>query len=107
MIKHALELYGIAEDEFTAENYGGGLINNTWLITCKQQQYIFQKINKSIFTDPQLIDDNIHLIHDYLIKYRSGYRFIMPVSSLAGKTIIVYDNEYYRLFEFIPSKTYS
>jgi thiamine kinase-like enzyme len=107
MIKHALELYGMYEDEFTVEHYGGGLINSTWLITCKQQQYIFQKINKAIFTDPQLIDDNIHLIHDYLVKNKSEYRFIMPVHSLAGKTMIFYANEYYRLFKFIPSKTYS
>ena len=76
MIKHALELYDMYEDEFTIENYGGGLINSTWLITCKQQQYIFQKINKAIFADPQLIDDNIHLIHDYLVKHKSRYKLL-------------------------------
>lgn len=105
-MKHVLEIYGMREDEYAAENYGSGLINNTWLITARQPLYILQKINKEIFIDPQLIDDNIHSINNYLAKYKPDYRFIMPVSSVTGKTIIFYDNEYYRLFKFIQSKTY-
>lgn len=100
-------LYGLNKEEITIKNYGNGLINNTWLITNAKPGYILQKINKDVFVKPELIDENIQAINDYLLIHNPGYKLVSPIPSLTGKTIITYDNEYYRMFKFIPSKTYA
>ncbi|MEP6682485.1 MAG: aminoglycoside phosphotransferase family protein [Parafilimonas sp.] len=105
-MQNVLDLYGIHQNDYTIKNFGNGLINNTWLISSAKHKYIFQKINKEIFTRPQLIDDNIQLIHDYLKKNNSSFNFILPLPSLNGKTMVCYEGEFYRLFKFIPSKTF-
>lgn len=42
--------------------YGNGHINNTFLITTKNNKYILQGINTSVFKKPQAIIDNIKLL---------------------------------------------
>jgi Ser/Thr protein kinase RdoA (MazF antagonist) len=106
-MQHVLALYGMQADEFNIKPFGAGLINSTWLVTNNAQEYILQKINKDVFTAPALINENIRAIDDHLIKFKPGYRFITPLPSLTGKTLVQHENEYYRLFKFIQSKTYS
>jgi len=105
-MQNVLDLYGIHQNDYTITNFGNGLINNTWLVSNAQHKYILQKINKAIFTRPQLIDYNIQLINDHLKKINSSANFILPLPSLSAKTIVSYEDEYYRLFTFIPSKTF-
>jgi Ser/Thr protein kinase RdoA (MazF antagonist) len=106
-MQNVLNLYGLHQGDYTIENYGTGLINNTWLITGKYQRYILQKINKAVFINPQLIDDNIQLIDNHIKKNNLSYTFVKPLSSSSGKTMVYYEGEFYRLFKFIPSKTFT
>ncbi len=51
--------------------YGNGHINDTFLLTCelpegRQKQYILQKMNRSIFKDPQALMDNLVHVTEYL-----------------------------------------
>ncbi len=105
-MKDIFELYGLKVDEYSIENFGSGLINHTWLIS-NGNKYILQKINKDVFTNPSLIDENINLLDSYLKQSKPEYNFIIPLPSLNGKTIVDYKDEYYRLIKFIPSKVYS
>ncbi|MEP6466082.1 MAG: aminoglycoside phosphotransferase family protein [Parafilimonas sp.] len=105
-MQHVLDLYGIHKSDCTIKTFGNGLINNTWIVHTKQSSYILQKINKEVFTNPQLIDENIQLINDYLKKINPSFFFISPLPSLNGKTMVCYEDEFYRLFRFISSKTF-
>ncbi|MBV9961548.1 MAG: aminoglycoside phosphotransferase family protein [Parafilimonas sp.] len=104
---NVLNLYGLHEGDYTLENFGSGLINTTWLVIGKQQRYILQKINKEVFANPQLIDDNLQLIEDHIKKHNVPCTFVKPLQSHMGKTMVYYENEFYRLSPFIPSKTYT
>ena len=104
---NVLNLYGLHQGDYTVENFGTGLINTTWLITGKHHSYILQKINQEVFTNPQLIDDNLQLIEDHIKKHNLPCTFVRPLPSHMGKTLVYYQNEFYRLSPFIPSKTYS
>ena len=105
-MKDILALFGLNTGGYSVENFGSGLINHTWLIT-NGHKYILQKINKNVFTNPLLIDENNNSIAEYLKLHKPSYHFIKPVASLNGKTIIFFEDEYYRLMKFIQSTTYS
>ena len=105
-MKEILSRYGLNAAEYSIENFGVGLINHTWLIS-NGNKYILQKINRKVFTNPLLIDENICSLADYLKLHKTSYHFIKPKASLNGKTIVFFEDEYYRLIKFIPSKTYS
>ena len=47
----------------TIERYGSGHINETYLMTCPEgPRYVFQKINTSIFPDPDALMENIRRV---------------------------------------------
>jgi Ser/Thr protein kinase RdoA (MazF antagonist) len=102
-----LALYGLNKDECTIQNFGSGLINHTWLIRNIQEAYILQKVNKNVFLNPEFIDRNIQLLNKFLLANRVNYEIVSPLNSLTGRTMVRYENEYYRLFKYIPSKSYS
>ncbi len=105
-MKEILALYGLNKAEYSIENFGNGLINHTWIVN-NGNKYILQKINKAVFANPLLIDENILLISNYLKLHKPSYYFIKPLASLSDKTMVCFEDEYYQLMKFIPSKTYS
>ena len=51
----------------TAERYGSGHINETYLLTCPEgPRYILQKINTSIFPDVDALMDNIRRVTEHI-----------------------------------------
>ena len=105
-MEQLLAMYGMQPEETTVQPFGSGLINSTWIVTNNGNKYILQKINKAVFTRPDEIDRNIHAIDNYLTNRHPSYTFITPLPAFNGKTLVQYEDEYYRLFKFIPSTTY-
>jgi hypothetical protein len=67
-VQFILNEYGISIDS-KIETISTGLINATYkIITAKNEQFILQKINDTIFTQPKLIEENINLISSYFQK---------------------------------------
>ena len=51
----------------TIERYGSGHINETYRMACPDgPQYIFQKINTSIFPDPDALMENIRRVTEHI-----------------------------------------
>ena len=51
----------------TVERYGSGHINETYLVTCPEgPRYIYQKINTSIFKDPDVLMENISRVTEHI-----------------------------------------
>ena len=56
----ALEAFGHIGNPTYCAPYGNGHINDTFLVICEsKKRYILQRINHSIFTNPQEIMENI------------------------------------------------
>ncbi|MBS1744712.1 MAG: aminoglycoside phosphotransferase family protein [Bacteroidetes bacterium] len=83
-------------------SFGHGLINNTWKVEDGEDSFIVQKINTSIFKQPEFISDNIKAIADYLAEHNPEYFFCTPVSTINGKGIFqASDGSCYRVYPFI------
>jgi hypothetical protein len=51
MFKTILNEFGI-EPSASVKTFGSGLINNTWLISENENEFILQRINQNVFKDP-------------------------------------------------------
>lgn len=102
MLDAVLKDFGLNKGSFTIIPFGQGLINRTWKIVVSDKNYILQKINQAVFNKPGDIAFNIKLIAEYLQKHEPAYRFVSPVQSIEGQSL-VYKKEdgYYRLFPFV------
>lgn len=91
-----------------------GNINNTFLLIYDREDgehfYILQRINKSVFTNPEGVMDNIVKVTSYIhdnVKEAglSTRKYVLYVfKTLDGKDYFIDDeNEYWRLYRYIPN----
>jgi len=70
MIPHDIARQFLEQDEpVNIIPYGNGLINDTWRITANTQQFILQKINPTVFPNPELIMANLEAMTEHLKHY--------------------------------------
>ena len=85
----------------TANTLTSGLINHTWKVQTDTGDFILQKINTAIFQHPDLIDENIRMMANYLDVFAPDYLFTAPVKNLEGETLVMQgETDAYRAFEF-------
>jgi len=102
MLSYISQFYGFPENECTLKPFGNGLINKTWLLECRGEQYIFQKINDAVFVKPELIEKNLHSLKIYFAETFPQYLFISPVCTVKNKEMIALPGQgYFRLFKFV------
>ncbi|HCL07029.1 MAG TPA: aminoglycoside phosphotransferase family protein [Chitinophagaceae bacterium] len=103
MLESVLNQYGIAEKSLVVENFGNGLINNTWKISENGNAFIVQKINSRVFKKPDDIEQNIDLIASYIKRNDPEYLFVSPLQTVSGKSMLYTNGEdFYRAFPFVP-----
>jgi len=102
VIKTVLLAYGLKEAGTSAEAFGTGLINNTWKVVSAGKFYILQRINDTVFKNPQGIAGNIRLMADYLGLHHPEYRFVAAIASMNAEEMIFIKGEgFFRLFPFV------
>ena len=108
MLNSILKQYNINET-VEVQILKGGLINSTWKLIDKDNQYILQKVNSDIFSSPADIARNIKAIGDYLNIHYPNYYFVGLLPTIEGEVVCnMPDNSSYRLFSFVKdSVTYS
>jgi Ser/Thr protein kinase RdoA (MazF antagonist) len=100
-LRSVLEDYGVGA-QATIESFGSGLINHTWVVRDAGEKYILQRINDNVFKDPEAIGFNIDLLASYLQKNQPGYKFVPPIATSKGETLIHKEGTgYFRMFYFI------
>jgi Ser/Thr protein kinase RdoA (MazF antagonist) len=100
-LNHVLSVYGIDEGECRSQLLSSGLINATWKISCRDKEFILQRINTGVFKRPELIAENLELLSEYLSKF-PAYLFAGPIKNKGGKTLTTgSDGNAYRIFPFI------
>lgn len=103
MFERILKEFGI-DTNASVKPFGSGLINNTWLISGKENDLILQRINHNVFKQPFDIATNIGLICEYFKTNHPDQLFICPRKTIAGEEMIfIKDAGYFRLFPFIKN----
>ena len=100
-----LAQFQIYEQVVSCQRYGYGHINETYLVTCQgDKKHILQKINKTIFTRPAELMENIAATTDYILHRSDDARAAMRlVLTREGKACCQdADGEYWRMYEFVP-----
>lgn len=98
------------DTDFTVAPFGTGLINDTYKVTTKAGGYILQKINHAIFTDVELMQNNIERITEHIRKklLEKGEteierKTITLIRAKDGKLYHFGENGYWRLTQFISN----
>lgn len=96
-----LSRFGLRAEDYVIERVGSGHINHTYKLT-GPTTYIVQRINNSVFRNPEIIADNLRLASEFLRNKCPEYPFLTAIPSVSGKEM-EYDAEGYpwRLFPYI------
>ena len=102
MFNSILTYYGFTLENVKAVSFGTGLINHTWKVNYKGNDYILQRINDNVFKQPADITSNIGLLAAYLKQHHPDYFFVAPVKTTDGKEMVhLKDEGYFRMFPFV------
>jgi len=108
--EHLAEQYGLSGEEISMKPIGSGHINTTMLLTDGDRALVVQKLNTTVFPQPQHLVDNARLIEQHLdSKSRAGLYglgIIKHIATISGDFLIEYQGEVWRALEFI-GKSYS
>lgn len=91
----------------SAERYGHGHINDTYLVTTKNgPRYLMQRVNHKIFKNVKALMDNIVGITEYIyeqtIKDGGNIKNAMVViPTKKGEKYLEYEGNFYRMYNFI------
>ena len=87
--------------------YGNGHINDTYIVH-SQPNYILQRINKNVFTNPPAVMENIQGVTEFLRKKiiaeggNPDRETLNLIPTVDGKSYYLHtDGEYYRVYKFI------
>ena len=101
-----LAQFQIYEQVVSCQRYGHGHINETYLVTCQgDKKYILQKINKTIFTRPAELMENIAATTDYILKRSDDPRAAMRLVLTKEQKAFFEDadGEFWRLYDYVPN----
>jgi hypothetical protein len=101
--KVILEAFGLDSKDYLVQDFGMGLINNTFLVkNGETNAFVLQRINTKVFPNPQLIASNWSLAHQYLKISAPDYFMLLFLKTLKGADFFVDAQEnHWRLLPFI------
>jgi len=102
-MKEIIQSFGLDPENFAVQRIPSGYIHATYKLVGKPS-YILQRVNKDVFTQPQVIASNLRQASNYLKKKHPGYVFLSALLTIDGKEMS-FDKEGYpwRLFRFIDN----
>lgn len=106
-LKNMIASFKIDGEIVSCVPYGDGHINDTYLLTTTEQKYILQKINTSIFSDVDLLMNNINYVLDFMREKITAYggnpdrETMTLVPTVDGKTYYMLGNDAYRTYIYI------
>ena len=115
-IKELLKEFQIEGDTVSAERFGEGHINETYLVKTdlngNEKKYIFQKINSTLFPDASELMHNIELVTEFnrkKIAERGGdpdRESLTLIYTADGKPYLKADSGNYRIYKYIDGVAY-
>ena len=99
-LKTIASAFKIKGDVKSIETYGMGHINDTYLVTA-DKRYILQRINTSLFSDPDALIENIRLVTEHVAKKLTGEKVLTLVGTEDGGFVVRAETGVYRMYDFI------
>jgi Ser/Thr protein kinase RdoA (MazF antagonist) len=95
----------LADSPQSVEPYGEGLINRTFLVVAETVGYILQRINGSVFPEPERIMSNLSLLQRHLSRHaKPGLRIPALIPARDGQLFVRDEQgEVWRMMELIPN----
>ena len=92
------------------EPLGKGLINDTYLVSGSGSPlpFVLQKINKQVFSDPEVVMQNFLIISDHLTRRSPSneYRSLTIINSRKGRPYVTdQDGNYWRAMEYLENSS--
>ena len=106
-MKNIANKFNLCSTAISAEIYGAGHINTTYLIVCEDgTKYILQKINHKTFPNVDELMSNICGVTEYIANSPShGEELLLVVPTLDNKPYYSDETGYYRAFTFLSGET--
>jgi Ser/Thr protein kinase RdoA (MazF antagonist) len=103
VLREILQAFALDENQFLISPITAGYINQTYKLT-GENSFVLQRINKNVFTQPEVVASNIRQASDYIRQHHPEYLFLTSVKTVEGKDM-VYDKDGFpwRLFPYIPN----
>ena len=101
MLKDIIDNFAVDGEFVSAEPYGNGHINKTFLLSTKETVYILQTINTYAFPDVDMLMNNIHLVTTHMAKKGDEVLEIVPTKD--GKLYYKDGDLYYRIYVFVKN----
>jgi len=101
MIGGVLNAYGIGGSGTKYSQFGNGLINHTWKVSASEGEFILQKVNTDVFSNPRDISLNMAKIKSYLDRIAPDYLFVGPISTKDGDSVFETNGCVFRLFPYV------
>lgn len=106
-MNNILQQYGSHYQNASLEAISGGLINQTWKMSAKGENFILQRINDNVFKEPKKIATNVRLLANHLKEISSDYFLVSAIKTESGEELAYETGKgYFRLTPFVEnSKT--
>lgn len=92
------------------EEIGAGLINSTYKVKTNEALFTLQKVNHSVFQDPEALSRNIVFVTGYLKALKLDFpEMKIPEPVLTNTNNACFqdaEDEFWRVFKFIPGRTF-
>lgn len=90
----------LGDSNYQVEENFSGHINNTFFITDEKGHYVLQKINTAIFTEPEVIIENMLAVAKHLEKKNYDKPIIKPLKNKEGQYLTYHNDECWRMIPF-------
>jgi Ser/Thr protein kinase RdoA (MazF antagonist) len=99
--RRVAEQFSIAGDIEGVEEFGAGLVNDTFLVHTTANDYVLQRINRSVFADPVALMQNVATVCEHL----SGQFLPQLVEARSGEWIVDDEHDTWRLWRRVAGAT--
>jgi Ser/Thr protein kinase RdoA (MazF antagonist) len=97
-VARVASMFALAGAVDAVARFGTGLINDTFLVTTARGEYVVQRINRLVFSDPRVLMDNVATVSLHLER-----RFVPElVAARSGGWIVVDAGETWRAWRRVP-----
>ena len=80
--------------------FGAGHINETFLVESAAREYVVQRLNTAVFTDPGAVTENIVVVHRHV----RGALMPEPVSTASGRWLVWDGADPWRAWRRVPGR---
>ena len=104
MLENIVAQFLKIEDKYLVRPYGNGHIHDTYRVESKEPEspdFLLQKINKTVFSEPEKLMENIVIATEFLKSNASDTRQLTVVKTLSGASFLLDESgDYWRMYPF-------